>query len=271
MTDDATSALVDRARRAQAGVEGLALDERLARTRASRACLAAVGDDVVRRSTIEAGRPVKFARRELETALQFIDALPELADAIRSRRVPAVSGSTTLEFRPYGVVLGWHAANAPIWVPALVALSALVGGNALLARPSQRTLATSTETLRAIAEPWPADAVSVLDLPWNEAEELIAAPGIDAIVAHSSTETCKRHLGLLGAAYASGSARLSRCSAICASPRSPRSSGRVSSISDSGGGAAWPPGGRSSRPWSRSRRRRSPGGSTQIAPGGRKQ
>ncbi len=199
-----SSLLVARARAAQPDVAALPLEERLARAGTSARRLRAAGEEIVARSVVETGRPIRFARRELETALGFVDALPALAEAIRPRTVPAASGSTVLEYRPYGVVFGWHAANAPIWVPTLVALSALVGGNSIVARPSQRTRTTSALTLAALAEPWPTDGVVVADLGWEEAERLIVDPGVDAIVAHSSTETCKRHLALLGRGYEHG-------------------------------------------------------------------
>ena len=115
-----------------------------------------------------------------------------------------MSGETRLEWAPYGVVLGWHAANSPVWVPTLVAASALAGGNAVLARPSSRTRVTTGLVLDAIASAWPQDAVTVVDAPGPEAEPLVWDPGVHAVVAHASTRTCKRQLAGLGAAYAAG-------------------------------------------------------------------
>ena len=66
--------------------------------------------------------------------------------------MPATSGTTRLEWAPYGVVLGWHAANSPVWVPTVVAASALVAGNALLARPASRARRTTALVLEALAE-----------------------------------------------------------------------------------------------------------------------
>ena len=204
MSTDSASFLVERAQRAQPTVAALSLDDRLQLANASAESLRAIGEELVSCSVGETRRPVKFVRRELETALQFVEALPALAEGIRPRGVPSATGSTQLEFRPYGVVFGWHAANAPIWVPTLVVLSALVGGNAVVARPSQRTRETSRLTIEALSEPWPSDAVVVADMEWEEAEGLIVEPRIGAVIAHSSTETCKRHLGLLGRAYEEG-------------------------------------------------------------------
>ena len=190
--------------RAQPAVAALALEERLALAARSAEALAARGEELVELAVAEVGQPRRFARRELENALALLGALPELAEAIRPRAVPARSGTTELQFLPYGVVLGWHAGNSPLWVPVAVAAQALVAGNALLARPSRRTRRTSGLALEALAGPWPAGAVGVLDLPPAEAEALIGHPGVHAVVAHGSTATIKRHLARLGAAYAAG-------------------------------------------------------------------
>jgi acyl-CoA reductase-like NAD-dependent aldehyde dehydrogenase len=140
----------------------------------------------------------------MDSALDLLDALPTLAEEIRPREVPSKSGRTILEWRPYGVVFGWHAANSPVWVPTLVTQSALVGGNAVISRPSGRARETTGLVLEALMGAWPSDAIVRVDLDAPEAQQLIVHRDIDAVVAHSSTETCKRHLALLGEAYADG-------------------------------------------------------------------
>ena len=196
--------LVARAAAAQPQVAALGLDSRLALAAAVRRRLAAAAPGIVDLAVTEAGIPRRFAAREVESALLLLDALPELAESLRPRDVPSVSGRTTLEWAPYGVVLGWHAANSPVWVPTLVVVSALVAGNAVVSRPSQRVRRTTLAVLEVLTEGWPRDAVVVADLPGGPAEALVADPGVHAVVAHASTETCKRHLGRLGAAYADG-------------------------------------------------------------------
>ena len=86
------SELAAAAAAAQPAVAALSLDERLARTARARVALAAAGPAVVDAAVAEAGRPRRFARRELESALGLLDALPALAEAIRPRPVPATSG-----------------------------------------------------------------------------------------------------------------------------------------------------------------------------------
>lgn len=196
--------IVAEAARAQPAVAALTLDERLGRAAEVRRRLEEREDEIVDRVAAEVGQAIRFARRELRSALLFLDALPSLAEAIRPREVPAVSGTTTLEWAPYGVVLGWHAANSPVWVPTVVVVSALVAGNSVLSRPSRRARRSTGLVLEALARPWPEGAVQVVDAPPEVAEELVAAPGVDAVVAHASTETCRRHLARLGAAYARG-------------------------------------------------------------------
>ena len=189
---------------AQSRVAEIGLDERLERCAASRVALAAVADEVIDAAVAEAGQPRRFARREMESALGLLDALPDLAQPIRPTPVPATSGLTLLEWAPYGVVLGWHAANSPVWVPTLVASSALVAGNAVVCRPSSRVRRTTMLVLEALRRAWPADAVVVADLPGAEAEPLVWDPGVQLVVAHASSATCRRHLAGLGRAYAQG-------------------------------------------------------------------
>lgn len=198
------SRLARAARAAQPAVAALDLDARLARAARAGAALEAAGEAIIASAVEEVGQPVRFARRELRTALGFVAALPVLAEAIRPRPVPAVSGETTLEWAPFGVVLGWHAANSPVWVPTLVALSALVGGNAALCRPSGRAVRTTTRVLEAIAPAWPEDALVIAPLARADAEPLLADDAVHAVVAHASSATCKRHLAILGQAYADG-------------------------------------------------------------------
>lgn len=193
-----------RAHRAQPAIGAIGLDERLELLAHGRARLAAAAAAIVDAAVAEVGTPRRFARREVDSALGLLDALPDLAAAIRPRMVPARSGSTRLEWLPYGVVLGWHAANSPVWVPTLVVASALAGGNTVLSRPSSRTAHTTGLVLDALAGPWPADAVVPVRAPGPEAEELVWDEHVHAVVTHGSSATCKRQMAALGRAVAGG-------------------------------------------------------------------
>lgn len=196
--------LVARATRGHAAVRRLELDERLARAEASRDALRAAGDEIVATACAETGTTEAFARRECDSALGFAEVIPALAEAIRPTQVPARAGHTRLLWEPYGVVFGWHAANSPIWVPTLVALSALVGGNSVVGRPSRRAARTTGLVMTALASAWPEDAVVIADVAPADGDALVTHRGIHAVIAHASTETCRRHLRLLADAYGEG-------------------------------------------------------------------
>lgn len=185
-------------------VAALSLDERLELVSMGRDAIARASSEIEDLAVHEAGQARRFARREIASALALLDALPVLTEAIRPRQVPARSGRTTLEWAPYGVVFGWHSANSPVWVPTLVAASAFAGGNAILSRASRRVGNTTARVLGALSGHWPADAVQRVTLPPHEAEAMIAAPGIGAVVAHASTPTCRRHMLRLATAYGEG-------------------------------------------------------------------
>jgi acyl-CoA reductase-like NAD-dependent aldehyde dehydrogenase len=195
---------VAEASRQQAAVAALSLDERLDCAHRSRVRLAEAGPGIVNAAVGEARMPRKFVERELESALLLMDALPEFAGALRPRRLPATSGTTVLEWRPYGVVLGLHSANSPIWVPTVVSMSALVAGNAVVCRPSSRVARTSTQVLTALGAAWPAGALAIATCDRGAVRSLLVAAEVDAIVAHASTVTCKAHLATLAAGYADG-------------------------------------------------------------------
>ena len=133
----------------------LDLDARLDLIASGARAIAAESQAIEDLAVAEAGQARKFARREIASALDLLDALPDLAEGIRAREVPARSGSTRLEFAPYGVVFGWHSANSPIWVPTLIAASGFAGGNAVLARPSRRVGGTTARVLECLTYRWP--------------------------------------------------------------------------------------------------------------------
>lgn len=196
--------MIDTARYGIQETAKLDLDARLDMIAAGARAIAAESQAIEDLAVAEAGQARKFARREIASALDLLDALPDLAEGIRAREVPARSGSTRLEFAPYGVVFGWHSANSPIWVPTLIAASAFAGGNSVLARPSRRVGGTTARVLECLTYRWPLGAVQVVTAPPEEAEAMIAAPGVGAVVAHASTATCRRHMARLAAAYAEG-------------------------------------------------------------------
>jgi acyl-CoA reductase-like NAD-dependent aldehyde dehydrogenase len=188
---------------AHKAVCALPLDERLAHAISAATRLEEHADEIVELHVEELGAPIRFARREVESAVRLLLHLPVFADALR----PQIRGVVSVSYEPYGVVFGWHAANSPVWVPTLVSASAFVAGNALIARPSRRAETTTRRVLELLSEDWPAHAVQIIEpgTPPEVAEALITHSGVHAVVCHGSTATCKRHLARLGRAYETGS------------------------------------------------------------------
>jgi acyl-CoA reductase-like NAD-dependent aldehyde dehydrogenase len=198
------AALVERAAHVQPAVAALSIDERLELAGRSRDALADEAPVILEAALRESGQTIRFARRELDSALALLDTLPAFAEAIRPRAVPAVTGETILEWAPYGVVFGWHAGNSPVWVPTVVAASAVVAGNSVICRPSRRVRETTGRVLTALGSAWPAGAIQIAEMPPQDAEGLVVHPDISVVVAHGSTATCRRHFARLADAYAQG-------------------------------------------------------------------
>jgi acyl-CoA reductase-like NAD-dependent aldehyde dehydrogenase len=198
------AALIAQANGAHAALGAMSLTGRLEQVAWSAERLRERGEEIVDQAVRECGQPRRFAQRELASALLLLRALPELAEVIRPRPVPALGGATTLEWRPYGTLFGWHAANSPVWVPTVVIASGLVAGNAVISRPSRRAAQTTALVIDALAEGWPEGAVGIADGTPEECESLICHSEIHVVVAHASTATCRRHLSRLGAAYSTG-------------------------------------------------------------------
>ena len=200
-----SSDLVRAAAAAQPQVAAIDLDERLARCAAMRSALERVAGAVVDTAVAEAGQPRRFARREMQSALGLLDALPDLAEAIRPVAVPATLG---VDRSSSGRPTGWCSAgmrptrrcgcrpSSPPRPSSPATRSSAGPPRACAARPGL--------VLDALRGAWPADAVVVADLPGPEAEPLVWDPGVGLVVAHASSATCKRHLAGLGRAYAEG-------------------------------------------------------------------
>ena len=187
-------------RAAQPAVAALSLDERLARAARSRAALAAVGEAVVDRAVAEAGQPRRFARRELESALGLLDALPALAEAIRPRPVPATCG---VDAAGVGALRG----GARLARRQLAGLGAH-GGGRLGAGGGQRASwrapraargAPGRWSWRRSARPWPAGRDRARSTcPAPRPSRWCGTPTSTPSSTHASTATCKRQLAGLG-------------------------------------------------------------------------
>jgi acyl-CoA reductase-like NAD-dependent aldehyde dehydrogenase len=144
-TDGAqVAATVAAARRAQPGWAARPVAERLAAIARFRALVVGRTEALARTLTLEVGKPIAQARRELVGLLGRIDFFTAAVEAALADEVVADADGVEERIRhePLGVVGNISAWNYPYFVGANVFLPALLTGNAVVYKPSE--LATQT-------------------------------------------------------------------------------------------------------------------------------
>ena len=103
--------------------------------------------------SMEAGKPLNYVPRELETAAQYFEFYGGLANAIHGEVMDVGPGYHIYTRRePFGVVgaiLPW---NAPMNQAARAGAPALAAGNTVVAKPSEKTSSTTLELARIAVE-----------------------------------------------------------------------------------------------------------------------
>lgn len=137
---------VARARAAQPGWNACGIRDRVEVLRRFQQILLARKNDIARRITLEAGKPVVEAL--LTEVLVVLDAARFLIDnafaILRDEKLPhgnlAMKSKAGLVLRePYGLIGIISPWNYPFSIPATEAMAALVAGNAVLLKPSELT------------------------------------------------------------------------------------------------------------------------------------
>ncbi len=156
------------------------LDGRLRAVRAGLERFRTAGEDVAREVTRQMGKPIVQARREVDTFLARAEALLALAPAALAPEVLAEKPGLhrRIEQVPLGVVLDIAAWNYPLLVTVNVLVPALVAGNAVLLKHSERTPLTGTTLARLLGVPEIPGLVAALTLEHPATARLIADPRI---------------------------------------------------------------------------------------------
>jgi succinate-semialdehyde dehydrogenase / glutarate-semialdehyde dehydrogenase len=156
--------------------------------------------------TLEQGKPLAEARREVSLAADIIDFLAEEGKRLGARGVPArIAGilSQSVERVPVGPVAAFTPWNFPANLPARKLGAALSAGCSVIIKPSEETPATCMELVRAfIAAGLPEGVLSlVCGNPAEISAALIADPIISKIsftgsvsVGKALGEQAARHL-----------------------------------------------------------------------------
>lgn len=130
------------------------LEERIRRVRGAVERVRAGGEAIARDMARQMGKPIAQGRREVHTFVDRAEHMLAIAPAALACE-PAVEKEgfeRRIEHVPLGVVLDVAAWNYPLLVPVNVIVPALVAGNAVLLKHSERTPLTGEALARAFAD-----------------------------------------------------------------------------------------------------------------------
>jgi len=185
---------LDRARTAHRRWQALSLEKRTVEITRSLEYFRKNSAKVARDITLQMGKPIAQAMRELDTMLARAQHLLVIAKyALAHETLPAPTGTTfRIEHRPHGVVLDIAAWNYPLLVPVNVVVPALVAGNAVLLKHSPLTPLCGLHFAHAFAALSIPDVVQSLVLENERTEKLIEDARIDHVSFTGSVATGRK-------------------------------------------------------------------------------
>lgn len=168
------------------------LMDRGAAVRRFREALDTHGEPLARLLTRETGKPLWEARQEVAAALRAIELyLDDGIGLIAPRLIEEIGGRT--DYLPRGVVGIVCPYTMPLLLAATTTAGAILGGNAVVLKPSKFTPGTG----QAVAELWDRCKLprGVFNLVQGSGsvigQRLVAHPGLDALLFTGSYETAK--------------------------------------------------------------------------------
>jgi acyl-CoA reductase-like NAD-dependent aldehyde dehydrogenase len=175
---DRLAAKVAAARAAFERWSRLPLEERSRRVRAGLARFRERGDSIAREVTLQMGKPIREARREVQTFFERAEHMLSIAGATLAPEVlPEKDGlHRRIEHAPLGVVLDIAAWNYPLLIPVNVVVPALLAGNSVLLKHSARTPLCGGHFAQAFDDPELRGLVASLDIDHEQTAALVADP-----------------------------------------------------------------------------------------------
>jgi len=194
---DATRAQLDMAvaaaRQAFAHWRALPHSERVAAMRSFAARVRAETEGLARVLTLEQGKPIAAAHREVRATADRIDGMAALEIKSEVLREDA-AGRVVLDYQPLGVVGAIAPWNAPLILATQIAAQALVTGNTVVVKPSPFTPLSTLRLGEIAAETLPPGVFNVVSGGNALGQWMTEHPGIDKIGFVGSTVTGKRVL-----------------------------------------------------------------------------
>ena len=186
-------------------------------------------EEHAREITLQMGKPIREARREVATMLERAAWCVANAEAaLAPEELPAPEGARRrIEHEPLGVVLDLAAWNYPLLTAVNVIVPALLAGNAVLAKPSARTPLCGLAFEQAFASLPDTGLMACLLVGHEEIEALATARLVDQVTFTGSLEGGRQvyaaaarglipaamELGGKDAAYVAEDAELARAAA----------------------------------------------------------
>ncbi|MEO6387010.1 MAG: succinylglutamate-semialdehyde dehydrogenase [Croceibacterium sp.] len=139
----------------------------------------------------ETGKPLWEANSEVAAVIAKVEiSISAYAERTGQRRLDsALQGTASLRHKPHGVMVVLGPYNFPAHLPNGHIVPALIAGNAVILKPSEKTPATGEFLIRCLQRAGiPEDAVQVLIGGPDEGKALVAHDGIDGVLFTGSAQ-----------------------------------------------------------------------------------
>jgi succinylglutamic semialdehyde dehydrogenase len=184
-------ATVDRARRAWPAWAAQPLAKRIELMRRFANEVRKANDNLAETIARETGKPLWEARTEVEAVINKVEiSIKAYAERTGQRKLDsALQGTAALRHKPHGVMAVLGPYNFPAHLPNGHIVPALIAGNAVIFKPSEKTPATAALLVECFHKAGVSAAVVQLLIGGPaEGKELVAHPGIDGVLFTGSAQ-----------------------------------------------------------------------------------
>jgi len=182
---------VSAARRAWAPWAARSLTDRIAVLRSFANLVRREGEEFADLIAREVGKPLWEARTEVDAVVNKVDiAVQAYAERTGKKKLDAgLNASAALRHKPHGVMAVIGPYNLPAHVPGGHIVPALIAGNAVIFKPSEKAPAVGEALVSAFHRAGvPEDVIQLLIGGPAEGQALVAHPGIDGVLFTGSAQ-----------------------------------------------------------------------------------
>jgi len=184
-------AAVDRARRAWADWAARPLTDRIEAARRFAHVVRDRSEQFAELIAREAGKPMWEARTEVDAIMGKVDiSVQAYAERTGKKKFDSgINGTAAVRHKPHGVMTVLGPYNFPAHLPNGHIVPAVIAGNAVLFKPSEKTPAVGEMLVRCFHEAGiPEDVVQLVIGGPDEGKALVAHPGIDGVLFTGSAQ-----------------------------------------------------------------------------------